>query len=338
MQSRRLLTLATLALLTLATSGGAALAARSMRAPAGVPLPALQARTDPEVIEAGRALVYGAARCSACHGAFGRQDLSANTADVPLTGGLSFDFGPFGVLYAPNLTSDPQTGIGRHSDAELARALRHGVAADGSLTLMMIFEGPDLSDDDLVAVISYLRTLPPLPSQVPAGGLTWLGRLGFRAYGGQVDLDPAPVGVPAADEPSIARGEYLAAEVAGCLGCHSPMSGKDGWHPVEPLASGAEPTPDDGDPGKVHVAPNLTSHPTGVTGRLDEDAFVARMRAGRSLPTSRMPWENVQRMDDVDLRSIYRYLRSLPAADHDTGPTWRDKDWRPGRAQAGASG
>lgn len=52
---------------------------------------------------------------------------------------------------------------------------------------------------------------------------------------------------------------------------------------------------------------------------------MARMQAGRANPTSRMPWENFQRTSEGDLRSIYRYLQSLPPVDNEGGATWRDK-------------
>ncbi len=71
--------------------------------------------------------------------------------------------------------------------------------------------------------------------------------------------------------------------------------------------------------------PNLTAdETTGVTGRLSEDAWVRRFRqVGRTRSGSPMPWENFQRMSDADLRSLYRYIRSLPAIHRDTGPPVR---------------
>lgn len=67
--------------------------------------------------------------------------------------------------------------------------------------------------------------------------------------------------------------------------------------------------------------PNLTSDPkTGKTAYFSEDAFVARMRAGRTLPGSPMPWVQFSRMDEDDLRAIYRYLRTIPPVQNDTGP------------------
>ena len=52
--------------------------------------------------------------------------------DVPLTGGFVFDL-PVGKIYSKNITPDKETGIGDYTDAEIARALRYGVHADGTV-------------------------------------------------------------------------------------------------------------------------------------------------------------------------------------------------------------
>jgi hypothetical protein len=83
----------------------------------------------------------------------------------PLTGGREFDL-PFGKVFTRNITSDATTGIGRYTDAEIARVLRHSVKADGEMVLpFMPFQ--NMSDEDLTAVISYLRSTKPVRSEVP---------------------------------------------------------------------------------------------------------------------------------------------------------------------------
>lgn len=101
--------------------------------------------------------------------------------------------------------------------------------------------------------------------------------------------------------------------------------------PTGPTAGGGDPDPSHGsDSDMEYVAPNLTSHPTGVTGKRIEDEFVARLQAGRRYTSSIMPWENVQGRTEADARSIHRYLRSLPPVDDDHGPTYRQAGWKPG--------
>jgi hypothetical protein len=68
-------------------------------------------------------------------------------------------------------------------------------------------------------------------------------------------------------------------------------------------------------------SPNITSHPdSGRLGRMTEDEFVARFRAGRLLPGSPMPWQDFARMGEDDLRAIYRYLETVPQSSRDVGP------------------
>jgi hypothetical protein len=75
------------------------------------------------------------------------------------------------------------------------------------------------------------------------------------------------------------------------------------------------------DPKMVFVPPNLTPDPeTSPIGMWSEDDFVGRMRGGERILGTLMPWGAYGRMTDDDLRSVYRYLRSLPPYRHETGP------------------
>ena len=79
------------------------------------------------------------------------------------------------------------------------------------------------------------------------------------------------------------------------------------------------------DGGRSWSPPNITRDPgTGVLARFDEDAFVARFRAGRLLPGSPMPWQAFSRMSEEDLRAIYLYLKSVPPVTRDVGPPVTD--------------
>ena len=75
------------------------------------------------------------------------------------------------------------------------------------------------------------------------------------------------------------------------------------------------------DPARSWSPPNITSDPeTGRLGKMTENQFVARFRQGRLLPGSPMPWQAFSRMHDDDLRSIYRYLMTVPPVRKDVGP------------------
>lgn len=287
------------------------------------PFPELKASTDPEVIARGEYLARTAAHCTQCHGDYPRTNPAGNTPDVVVSGGFEFNMGPIGTLYAANLTSDPETGVGQRTDRELARTLTTGVLPNGQLSIFMRYSAAQLSPEDVVAVISWLRTLPPTKKAIPPSRITTLGKAMFS----MVELTPrstAPKFVPASDEPSLARGEYLAEHVAVCVGCHTRVDMAT-FQNTGPKAAGGDPdpSPDEATSDMEFAPPNLTAHPTGVTGRLTEDQFVERFRAGRVFPASKMPWENFSRLSESDLRSVYRYLHSLPPIDHDGGPTWR---------------
>jgi mono/diheme cytochrome c family protein len=290
------------------------------------PYPAVTASKDPAVIERGRYLVRGAAHCGSCHTDGEREHPEKVGPDSTLSGGLEFAMGPIGTFYAANLTPDPDTGIGKLSDAEIARTVRSGVMHDGNISLMMRFGASRPSDDDLGAIISYLRSLPPTKHDVPKGGFGLLGKAMLPMF----NLVPRPLAaataVQAGPEPAVERGAYLVEHVALCTGCHSKVDMKT-FENVGPKGAGGDVDASHGDSDKdfEFQPPNLTSDPSGYTGRASEEFFVQRLHQGRAVTSSIMPWESFKTMTDNDLRSIYRYLRSLPPVHNDLGPVYRKK-------------
>jgi len=282
------------------------------------PFPEVSASTDSTVVERGRYIVRDVAPCAACHGDPAQRDAYASGADVPLIGGFVFDIPP-GQFYSRNLTPDPETGLGNVSDPAIARALRYGVGYDGR-ALLPFMEMQGLSDDDLEAVVSYLRTLPPVRNQVPAHHYTLLGRV-IKAT-----LLAKPVG-PATPPPqraprgaSAETGHYLVESVALCWSCHTKRSQMTGAL-TGPRFGGTTGFTEADDSGRSWSPPNITSDPeTGRLGHMDEDQFVARFRQGRLLPGSPMPWQAFSHLADEDLRAIYRYLVSVPRVKNDVGP------------------
>lgn len=286
------------------------------------PLPAVAASADTAVIARGHYVVRVLAGCAACHGDPKQMERNQAGEDVPLSGGFEFAIPP-GRIYVRNLTSDPETGIGRFSDGEIARALRNGVGHDGR-ALLPFMEMQGLSDEDLVAVVSYLRTQPPVRNEVPAHRFNLLGQI-VKAT---VLANPVgPKETPPHANPqgaTVENGRYLAESVSNCWACHTQRDMKTGAL-VGPRFGGAT-MPDDLNPKRTWAPPNLTSDPT--TGRLaqfSEDEFVARFRAGRVIPGSPMPWQGLGRMSEDDLRAIYRYLKTLPPVVRDVGPPYTDK-------------
>lgn len=274
------------------------------------PLPNITAASDSATIARGKYLAFGPAHCATCHIPFEKfGDMEAGV-EMPLIGGLEFDIPP-GKFRSPNLTPHPESGIGNMTDQELARALRYNVKRDHTcLFPFMPFNG--LSDDDLMAVISFLRAQPAVEHTVPRSELTFLGKalMAFGAIKPDFPVETPPVRVAVAPTPEY--GKYLAQNVANCYGCHTNRDMKTGAFIGEPYAGGMYFEPDKLSQGYGFVTPNLTPHEgTGVMARWDEATFIKRMKSGRVHKGSHMPWGAFSRMDTTDLRAIYAYLRTV---------------------------
>ncbi len=228
------------------------------------PLPDIHASHDVDVIRHGEYLVYGPAHCVECHAASTRaaQEAADAGARPPLVGGAPFPAPCLGVVYAKNLTPDRTTGIGRYSDGQLARMLRYAVRPDGraSVRLLMPYDG--MSDADLTAIISFLRSQTPIRHAVPDNQFTLLGKIvkSFSPiFKPRTDVRPARV-TPAA-EPTRQRGEYLARAVGNCGGCHTKRNPLTFAATGPEFAGGAELASEDrpdADPAVWFRTPNLT--------------------------------------------------------------------------------
>jgi mono/diheme cytochrome c family protein len=280
------------------------------------------ASTDPAVVARGDYLVNGPAHCANCHGDPRRRDAYERGEAVPLSGGLDIDM-PLGLLHVPNITADAATGIGARTDADLVNALRADRGADGR-TLLPFMDFHDLSDADLTAVISYLRTTKPVANAVAPHDMTLLGRFARAFLLPERGPAQAPV---AAITPDLTPtyGAYLADHVADCQGCHTARDMRTGAFTGERYAGGLV-LPSLADKTMEVVTPNLTPDPeTGRIAGWSEDDFLARFRVtgAPAVKGTHMPWGAFARLTDDDLRAIYRYLKSLPAVRNATGPSLR---------------
>ncbi len=139
------------------------------------PYPAIKASADPAVIEKGKHLTLVTKGCVHCHSANDNIAAMLEKGEEPsLAGGTKID-SPFGTFYLPNITPDAETGIGNMTDAEIARVLRYGVKSNGEAVLPFM-QGLDMPDDDMTAVISYLRSLEPVKNKLPETDLSIIGK------------------------------------------------------------------------------------------------------------------------------------------------------------------
>ncbi|HKE91946.1 MAG TPA: c-type cytochrome [Gemmatimonadales bacterium] len=287
------------------------------------PLPDIHASTDSAVIATGRYLAFGPAHCAYCHTTVETGPALDRGEQPPLSGGFVFNIPP-GTFRTPNLTPDQETGIGGMSDGQVARMLRYGVRRDGRAAIPFM-NYHLLSDADIRALISFLRSQPAVSHRVPQHDVNLMG----KAVMAFVIKPIGPSSTPPAESPpagtSVERGAYLVTAVAECADCHTERSMVDGHFTGARLAGGS-PFEADGNPDLLVVPPNLTPEPkTGRIASWTEEQFVARFRKGRLIPGSPMPWNAFARMTDDDLRAIYRYLRTVTPVEHDPGPSLRPR-------------
>lgn len=222
-----------------------------------------------------------------------------------------------GSFCTPNLTPDPKTGLGSWTDGEVMRAIREGVAKDGHALFGMMPYGDfkSMSDDDVRAIVAYLRTLPPVENPIPPPSFDFPVNLLMK-------LGPQPLEGPIQAPPktdTVAYGKYLA--TIACNGCHTPL---DKGEPIPGMAF-AGGMDFKGPWGHVRPA-NLTPDPETGIGSLTREQFLDRFRAFRSIDpgvnpapegkNSIMPWKMLSQMTDEDLGAIYDFLRTLPPVKH----------------------
>ena len=273
----------------------------SFHAKVNRPLYEIKADTSPAGLARGEYLVRDLIACQGCHGPRVAEGELADR-DAPLSGHTEdIVFGPIEAGFnTPNLTPDAETGLGSWTDAEIARAIREGVDKEGTvLAIMPSPEFRNLSDADVAAIIGYLRSMAPVYNEVPPVTVNAVGKavLALGVFG---PPNPAPqVSAPVPHPASpVEIGKYLA---FACARCHG-----------ETMAGGPVPGAAEGDP----PAANLT--PGGELAGWSEEDFINTIRtgvnpAGRQLDDS-MPWQELARWHDEDLSAVFKYLKSLPAA------------------------
>jgi mono/diheme cytochrome c family protein len=272
------------------------------------PYPNIKASTDSAIIARGKHLVVGPAHCIDCHSPLPNKDSLLNHGQEVLpVGGFAFDL-PFGKFYTRNLTPDKETGIGNMTDGEIARVLRYSVKKNGEAVLpFMPFQ--DLSDEDLTAIISYLRSVKPVKNKVPDHNYNLVGNL-IKAFMIK-PVGPAttpPIAVKA--DTTVAYGRHMVMAVANCNECHTKRDGIGNFVGA-PLAGGTV-FEEKGHP--TLISPNLTPDPTGRITNWSQESFIKRFRLGKLIPYSHMPWEAFGRMTDTELIAIYKYLKTVKPA------------------------
>jgi hypothetical protein len=255
------------------------------------PVPNVTRSTDPAVIARGKHLVESVAGCASalCHG-------------PDLGGGKPIEMGPLGTVCGPNLTPDNLGAA--YTDGEFARIIRHGIKKDGtSVRLMPVQDITWLPDSDVLAIVSYIRTVAP--GERP-NGTTRIGVLGkvldrqdkiILDVARRVDHTKHEVAPP--PEPTALYGVYLARLCAGCHGEH--------------LSGGRIP----GTPSSIPTPLNLTPDVSGLAGWTYSDfdkVMKQGVRKNGKMLDPFMPIDTWKNFDDTEEHALWAYLETLQPA------------------------
>lgn len=270
--------------------------------------PAYTAGSSPETVMHGKHLV--SLMCSPCH---------YDPATKKLTGIRMMDVPKMvGKLYASNITQHPAKGIGSYTDGELAYLVRTGIAKNGKL--MPYMQKPNLADDDLKAIIAFLRSGDEMvqPSDAEPGKTKYtpMGKFGMSHFSKPLPYPSKEISAP--DKANkVIYGKYLVDNFS-CYDCHSASF--TAVSKTEPEKSkgymgGGNKLKDQS--GATVISSNLTPHATGI-GSWTEKDFVRAMKEGVSKDNSivRYPMPMFTELTDEELSAIYTYLQSLPPIDN----------------------
>jgi mono/diheme cytochrome c family protein len=249
--------------------------------------------TDSTVIARGEHLAQTFGGCVECHG-------------ENLAGKVVFDDPPVGRVYGANLTRG-KGGIGAAlTDADIMRAMQHGVGRDGRpLKVMPSTDYVHLTESDLAAIVAWVKTRPAVDMAQPPVRVGPVGRALFLAgklpilHAERID-HARPATMTVSEGATAAYGKYIAA--VGCQGCHG-----------QTLAGG----PIEGGAPNWPPAANLT--PAGSLKGWTEAGFTTFLRTGKrpdGTPVSDvMPIRLTKRLTDEEIHALWLHLQTVPAAE-----------------------
>jgi hypothetical protein len=253
-----------------------------------VSLPKIERSSDPAMIARGKHLAESIAGCSIsdCHGS-------------DLSGGKVTDIGPIGKMVAQNLT--PAGRGAAYSDGEMARLILHGVKKEGTTVLMMpVSDFNWLPDDDIQAIISYVRSVPPVTKPDNGFEVGLLGKVLDRQDKFVIDvarrIDHQHRANAPTPEPTEKYGRYVARL---CQGCHG-----------EHFSGGPIP----GAPPSIPIPPNITQDPSGIKAYSFDDfakLLDTGMRKNGQKLNPFMPYEALSHMNEVERKAVWAFLQTV---------------------------
>lgn len=281
--------------------------------------PDMKVESTPERLQRGEYLAHHVLMCADCHSTRNWNEFSG--PPVPGTLGKGGDvfnekMGFPGTYYAANITP---AGIGNWTDGELFRAITTGVRKNGKpiFPVMPHRNYGQLDEEDIKAVIAYVRSIPAINNKVPESESNFPMNFIINTIPAKANLSKRP---PVSD--SVAYGKYMITASA-CAECHTPFeSGKfiEEFH----LAGGRIFEM----PAGTLTSANITPDPETGIGNWTKEMFLQRFRLYRDSANAHqkvdfmkeynsiMPWTMYAGMTDEDLGAIYTYLRTLKPIKH----------------------
>ncbi len=265
------------------------------------------AQQDPlgfDRIEKGRYLsVLG--DCAGCHTAPGGK---------PFAGGLALET-PFGKLLAPNITPDPETGIGKMSDDDFVAALHDGRGHNGRrLYPAMPYPAyTKMSRDDVLALRSYFRTVQPVSNAVEPNQLPFPFNIRLSmAFWNWLNFTPGRFQPNPQKSDEWNRGAYLVEGPAHCGTCHTPKTALGGDKTSVALSGATL---------RGWFAPDITANNHKGIGAWTKEELVAYLKTGAnrhtlaSGPMAEAITNSTSQMSDEDLNAIAAYLKDSKPSD-----------------------
>lgn len=253
------------------------------------------------------AAVFTIGGCASCHAA----ENAKGDAKLILAGGRAFA-SDFGTFYAPNISPDPDVGIGNWTPIDLLNAMRYGTSPGGKhyFPAFPYSAYAHATTQDIVSLFAYLKTLPASATENRAHEVGFPFNIRRSLGGWKLLFQPKGWALKDAATPEIERGRYLVEALGHCGECHTPRNALGGLQISRWLGGAPNPS------GKGNI-PNIT------TAKLDwiDSDVLAYFTTGFTPDFDTVGGhmvdvvENLSAMPEAELIAIIAYLRAVPAVE-----------------------
>ena len=256
---------------------------------------------------------FNAGGCSSCHAVPNQPDRSR------LGGGLAIP-SPFGTFYVPNISPDPNDGIGKWSEADFVTAVLKGTSPDGAhyFPAFPYTSYQHARIEDIRDLFAYLKTLTPVTGKVREHDVPFPFNIRRNVGVWKIlFMDGKPFVPDAAHSPQWNRGAYLVNALGHCAECHSPRNLLGGIIGSQRFAGGPNPE------GEGWI-PNITQKGLSDWSAKDIDYLLetGQMPDGDSVGGSMVRVvKNTSQVSPADRAAIADYVKSLPSVDGPPRPS-----------------